>query len=408
MPCASLTSHRLLRLMRNIFRKTRRNDPSDLDGLLTTAIADNVAPFIVAAVANADGVKWQGAAGGWNGSYEASQDTVFRIFSMTKGVCAVAAMTLIEKNRLRINDPVKKIIPDFERVQVLAGFKDGRPILRAPKRDVTVCDLATHMSGFANEAFYPRLAEYVEKTGHPSILTGRREAFYIPLADDPGKEWRYGIGPDWLGRVIEMVDGRPIDRYCTEEIFEPLHMHDTVFEKNAGIKDRIAPVKIRGQDGSFSDIEFDPPAQPQVYCMGQALYSTARDYIKLLRMLLCSGELDGQRILQPESVKNLMRNRIGRKTVNTLQSGNPSISNNIALYPEYRKNHSLGFIRMDLSVPGARSKGAQGWAGVCNTHFWLDPIKDLASVVMAQTLPFFDKCFMDFFYKYERAVYKSF
>ena len=222
---------------------------------------------------------------------------------------------------------------------------------------------------------------------------------------DPGERWDYGIGIDWLGQAVEAVDGRRIDQFCREELLDPLGMSDTRFEVTSDMESRLAGLKMRGEDGAFSDFDLAPPPKPEFYGMGHALYSTAPDYMRFLRMFLNRGELDGVRILSPSAVDQMTENSIGDVRVGKLTSLYPSISADIELFPGIEKTHSLGFLRVEENVPGMRSAGSQGWAGVCNTHFWFDPSKDIAAVIMTQSLPFVEPRFMKVYEAFERAVY---
>ena len=141
--------------------------------------------------------------------------------------------------------------------------------------------------------------------------------------------------------------------------------------------------------------------------MGHALYSTASDYMRFLRMFLNRGEFHGVRILSPSAVDQMTANSIGDVRVGKLISLAPPISADIELFPGIETTHSLGFLRVEEAVSGMRSAGSQGWAGVCNTHFWFDPSKDIAAVIMTQTLPFVEPRFMKVYKAFERAVYSS-
>ena len=143
---------------------------------------------------------------------------------------------------------------------------------------------------------------------------------------DPGERWDYGIGIDWLGRIVEKVDGRPIDRFCKEEIFDPLQMGDTRFEVEDHMKARLAAVKIRGEDGKFGDFELAPPSKPEFYGMGHALYSTAPDYMRFLRMYLNKGTLDGARMLSEKGLESMLANQIGDIPIPLLKTAAPAIT----------------------------------------------------------------------------------
>ena len=145
--------------------------------------------------------------------------------------------------------PVVEILPEFGQRQVLDGFNaDGRPRMRAPRTQATVRHLATHTSGLVYELWNKDMQRYMQATGLTSIDSGSRSSLAYPLLFETGTQWDYGIGIDWLGQVVEKVDGRTIDRFCREEIIEPLEMKDTRFEADADIAPRLACVRIRGED----------------------------------------------------------------------------------------------------------------------------------------------------------------
>jgi len=282
--------------------------------VLSRAVDREDVPFVVGMVANAAGPIYSGAFGDAAPGLKASEDTVFRIFSMTKAVGSTAAMILVDRGKLDPEMPVKEILPDFGRIQVLERFDGDKPILRAPRREATVRHLATHTSGLEYEFWNADMANYMAKTGHPSILSGLKSATFYPMMTDPGTRWGYGPSIDWLGLVVEKIDGRRIDRFCREEIFEPLGMKDTAFEVSDAMAKRLASVKIRGEDGKFAPYDIAPPPNPEVYGMGHALYSTAPDYIRFLRVFLNRGTLNGSRLLSEKSVDWMLADRMNGLT----------------------------------------------------------------------------------------------
>jgi CubicO group peptidase (beta-lactamase class C family) len=268
-----------------------------------------------------------------------------------------------------------------------------------------VRQLATHTSGFAYEFWNPDIPKYMQATGHPSILSGLKTSLFYPLVFDPGERWDYGIGIDWLGQVVEVVDGLKIDRFCREEILDPLNMIDTRFEVEDRMASRLASVSSRGEDGKFGDFAIAPPSNPEFYGMGHALYSTAPDYMRFLRMYLNKGQLEGKRLLSEKAVQSLLSNQIGDLKVGVLKTVAPAITADAEFFPGRKKTHSLAFMRIEEDVPEMRSAGSQFWAGVLNTHCWFDPNKNLAAVLMTQSLPFVEPRFMDVYDRFERAVY---
>jgi methyl acetate hydrolase len=380
---------------------------SDLDKVISEAVSNQHAPFLVAMTGNADGVTWSAAAGERSPGQAAAVDTVFRIFSMTKAVGSTAAMILMDRGKLSPDATVESLLPEFADLKVLDGFGPDGPRLRAPRVKATVRHLATHTSGLVYEFWNQDVARYLQVTGAPSILSGLAASLNYPLQFEPGERWDYGIGIDWLGRVVEKVDGRRIDRFCREEIFEPLRMPDTQFEVEERLASRLAAVSIRGEDGRFADFALAPPSNPEFYGMGHALYSTAPDYMRFLRMYLNKGALDGKRILSEAGLQTMLSNQIGNTPIPCLKTVVPAITADAEFFPGRRKSHSMAFMRFEEDVPGMRSAGSQGWAGVLNTHCWFDPKAGLAGLLMTQSLPFVEPRFASVYEAFERAAYRQ-
>ena len=380
---------------------------SDLITILNDAVTAGGVPFVVAMSGNSSGVTWSGAAGERVPGVAATEDTVFRIFSMTKAVGSTAAMILIDRGKLSPDTPVEEILPQFADIKILDGFDGDTPRLRAPEIKATVRHLATHTSGFVYEFWNGDIPKYMEATGHLTILSGLKASLNYPLVFEPGERWDYGIGIDWLGQVVEAVDGRSIDAFCREEIFDPLGMPDTNFEVTDSMANRLAGIQARGEDGQFADFDIAPPSNPEFYGMGHALYSTAPDYMRFQRMFLNKGQLDGSRILSEAGVETMLANHIGDLRVGKLTTVAPPITADAEFFPGFEKTHSLGFMRMEEDVPEMRAAGSQAWAGVLNTHFWFDPARDVAGLIMTQTLPFVEPRFMELYEQFERAVYAN-
>ncbi len=377
---------------------------SNMDDVLNNAVAAGDVPFVVAMAANSDGVTYSGAAGQASEGRAAGEDTAFRVFSMTKAVGSVAAMILIDRGKLSMDTAVADILPAWNDLQVLDGWDGDTPMLRPQRTTATIRHLATHTSGLEYEFWNPDMAKYLEVTQSPSILTGTRAGLMPPLMSDPGTRWGYGMSIDWLGQVVEAVDGRSIVDFCQAEIFDPLGMTDTAFEPDA-LTDRLASVSIRGEDGKFDPFEIAPPAQPEIYGMGHALYSTAPDYLSFLRMVLNKGELNGNRILSEAAVEQMLSDQMQGLKFQRMATVAPPLTADVDL-PE-GTSHSFAFVRFEDDVPGGRKAGSQSWAGVCNTHYWIDPASDVAAVIMTQSLPFVEDPYMRTYQAYEQAIYAN-
>ncbi|MEM1076356.1 MAG: serine hydrolase domain-containing protein [Pseudomonadota bacterium] len=375
---------------------------SEMDEILQKAVDAGDVPFVVAMASNAEGVIYSGAFGHAAEGRAAQEDTVFRVFSMTKAVGSVAAMILIDRGALSMDTPVADILPDWNKLQVLDGWHGDKPNLRAPTTTATVRHLATHTSGLEYEFWNTDMAKYLEVTEAAPILSGLKAGLNYPLMTDPGMRWGYGPGIDWLGQIVEAVDGRRIDAFCQAEIFDPLGMSSTAFEPDA-LSDRLADVSIRGEDGKFAPFEIAPPPKPEFYGMGHALYSTAPDYLTFIRMVLNKGALDGNRVLSEDSIAKMTADQMNGLTFQYMATAVPPLTADVVM-PE-GTTHSFAFVRAEADVPNARRSGSQSWAGVCNTHYWIDPASDLAAVIMTQSLPFVEDPYMRTYRAFEEALY---
>ena len=381
---------------------------SRLDDVLATAVAQQDLPFAVAMTASRAGVTWSGAVGDAAPGLSASTDTVFRIFSMTKAIGSLAAMILIDRRRLSMDTPVAEVLPDHPPLRVLDGWDGDAPRFRDPATPVTVRHLATHTSGLVYEFWNDVMPGYLERTGQATILSGTKASLgAYPLLFDPGTRWDYGIGIDWLGQVVEAVDGRRIDAFCKDEIFGPLGMTDTDVVVRPDMAPRLAAVKARGEDGVFVDFDLAPPVDPEVYGMGHCLYSTPENYLRFCRMILSGGALDGTRILSERAVADMTANQIGDVRIGKMTTVVPPVTADFEPFPDTSKTHSFACMRVEEDVPGMRRAGTNAWAGVLNTHYWIDPASDVCAVLMTQSLPFVEPRYMATYEAFERAVYAA-
>lgn len=383
---------------------------SKLDQILADAVADGDAPFLVAAISDRNGVLWQGSAGQAATSLKAGQDVVCHLYSATKAIGSLAFLILVDRGKLSLDTKVSDVLPEFGKVQVLESIGPSGPVYRAPKSAVTMRQLLTHTSGLAYSPWDVKENDWEVSTKCPPPNVGTVQGFTHPLMFDPGTGWTYGVGLDWTGFVVEKVDGRRIDQFCYEEIFEPLGMNDTMFETDAATA-RLPDPKVRGAEGTFSDAKFIiPPARPQVYGMGQACHGTALDYLKLLRLVLNDGHADGRPILSAATMALMKQNQIGSMRLPfPLKTLQPVIGADMDLFPGLGVpfSHTIGFMRNEADVPGRRRAGSLTWAGVLNTHYWVDPASGIAGTLFTQTLPFLDPRFQNVYTKFETAVYRE-
>lgn len=381
--------------------------PEDLQRSLNSAVASGQVPYVVAMVGNTAGMLWHGTAGRCvvDGP-EASLNTVFRIVSMSKAIGSTAALILADRGILDWDMPVDEVLPEFGELRILDAYGAAGASLRVPSKRATLRHLASHTSGLAYEFWDEELGRYLQDTGTPSIVSGRRAGLNYPLRFDPGNRWQYGGGIDWLGMAVAALDGRRIDQFCREEIFIPLGMSSTEFELSDSLHSRLGQVFARSEDSFVgAPLDLDPPSSPEFYGMGHALYSTAPDYLRFLRMWLGYGQLDGVRILKHNTVVDALRNQIGDLRLEARRSAFPPATADLDILHDIEKTHGLAFARVEQDVPGRRAVGSQFWGGVLNTHFWLDPKNDRAGLFMTQALPFLDASIMEAFANFEISAY---
>jgi methyl acetate hydrolase len=387
-------------------------DTTAINKVLQDAVASGQVAGVTAAAANGDGVMVEAAFGRRSlaGSAPMTNDTVFRIASMTKAVTGAAAMQMVEQGKLSLDQPAGEILPFLASPMVLEGFDAaGEPKLRPAKGVITLRNLLTHTAGFVYDTWNANMNHYAAKTGLPTRTnTGKLAALHAPLGFDPGERWEYGINIDVAGRMVEVASGQDLETYMHEHLFRPLSMTDTGFVIKPQWKDRMAQVHTRDAKGGLTPVESLPPAEnPEFYAGGGGLFSTAHDYLTFLRALMRGGELNGARILKSETVALMGQNHMGALNVLPMQTFKPAMSNDCELFPGMDKKWGLTFLINTRDVPGARSAGSLAWAGINNTYYWLDPAKRIAGVLMTQVLPFADPTVLGLLDRFERAVYAA-
>lgn len=381
-----------------------------LDRILEAGIAAGAAPGVVAMAADSSGIVYEGAAGvtGPGRDTPMGSDTVFRIASMTKAVTAACAMQLVERGDLELDAPAKTVAPWIGEAEVLTGFDaDGTPQTRPPARDVTLRHLLTHTSGYSYDIFNSKVGRYMEHHGLPSILTCKYDSLRAPLVFDPGTDWEYSIGIDWAGRMVEIVSGRTLGEFLEESLAGPLGMKDTAFALREDMQARLVDASTRTPDGGIAPLEFEFEAEGDFHMGGGGLFSTPADYLRFARMLLGGGELDGARVLKAETVKHMGENSIGDLEVPDFVSENPALALSGPIFPGQVARWGLSFALNTEDVPGGRGAGSLTWAGVHNTFYWVDPKKDIATVLMMQLLPANDPKVLELLVNYEQALYAA-
>ena len=381
-----------------------------IDQALSQAVDAKTVPGIVAIAATDKGVVYEGAFGKRdmaNGP-DITPDTVFWIASMTKAVTATACMQLVERGKLQLEQPMGELLPELASAQVLEGFDaSGAPKLRPAKRPITLRHLLTHTAGFTYSIWSEPMAQYEKVTGIPFIGTCQVAALSAPLMFDPGDRWEYGINIDWVGRAVEAVSDQSLEIYFREHIFEPLGMADTGFLISSAQKARVATMYNRKADASLEATPFEMPQRPEFFMGGGALFSTPRNYIAFLQMLLNDGSFNGAQVLEPETVALMGQNHIGDLNVVTLKTIRPDLSNDANFFPGMEHKWGLSFDINTEPGPAGRSPGSLCWAGLFNTYFWIDPTKRVTGTIMTQLLPFADAAVLKLYAQFESGLYDA-
>jgi CubicO group peptidase (beta-lactamase class C family) len=322
------------------------------------------------------------------------RDTIFRLYSMTKPLTSTALMMLYEEGRFQMGDPLSKYLPEFAHLQVLRNpdgdVKDTMPVQHEP----TIQDVLRHTAGFTHALeTTPLDAEYAKAKlfgVDVSLAEMMQRLAKLPLQYEPGKKWVYSVGPDVQARLVEVLSGMPFDRFLKERLLEPLGLKDTGFWVPPDGAQRLATVywmkdgkltPIDDAHGSPGDIWLSEPWTVNSYTVNHkrkggsyGLVATTEDYFRFGQMMLNGGNLDGVRILSPQTVQFMTRDHLGPISM-PREDGKPSGT-----------GFGLGFAVMeDPAAAGYMSSiGSYFWAGYASTYFWIDPKEDMVVVAMTQ------------------------
>ncbi len=329
-----------------------------------------------------------------------TDDTLWRIYSMTKPVTSVAAMILYEEGKLALTDPVSEFIPSFGDVRVYAGGSDQKQVTVPATEPVRVWHLLTHTAGLTYgfhrvhpvDALY-RAAGFEWGTPPGTDLAAACDLWAgLPLLFQPGAEWNYSVATDVLGRVVEVASGQRLDEFLTARILAPLGMTDTAFWTGPEAAPRLAALYRPGPGGAavrLDELGRAALKSPRMLGGGGGLVSTAADYDRFTQMLLDradspAGELDGVRLLSPRTVGYMARNHLpGGQDLETF--GRPLHAES----PFRGIGFGLGFAVVIDPVPGkvVCSPGELSWGGAASTAFWIDAAAGLTVSFFTQLLP---------------------
>jgi CubicO group peptidase (beta-lactamase class C family) len=313
-------------------------------------------------------------------------DAIVRIRSMTKPITTAAALVLYDEGKFKLDDPVSRYLPEFKGLRVYAGTGGGTVEAR---REVTVRDLMRHTSGLTYgmpdgspvDQLY--IANKVEDPGD-SLADMVGKLGKLPLLYQPGTRFHYSVSTDVLGRLAEVLSGKPLDEFLRDRVFKPLDMRDTGFVVPDEKLDRFAAGYRRSEQGALKRV--DAPATsryraPRKYLSGGGgLVSTARDYARFCQLVLNGGELHGTRLLRAETVREMTTNQLPPEALPMTLGG----------FPQPGLGFGLGVsVRLDTKSPRPDpAAGEFGWSGAASTSFWVAPGPGLIVIVLQQVEPF--------------------
>ncbi|MDP3516940.1 MAG: serine hydrolase domain-containing protein [Pseudohongiella sp.] len=318
---------------------------------------------------NKDGIAMLETAGtqGPGDATPVDQETIFRIYSMTKPIVSVAAMDMVEDSLLSVSDPVSKYIPEFSNMQVINSETGA---LSPAQNVMTVEHLLTHKSGLIQAIFSPdtdlgkSYAAQIPSDGSLTNLEVAQRLGKLPLFFEPGTAWHYGHSTDVLGAVLEVAAGQTLETILNERIFEPLGMDETTFYVPASKASRLAQ-PIHGEMGDNTIVR---PQQSG----GGGLNSTTEDYVRFAQMLLQGGEYRGARILEPATLALMQEKRI-----------TPDVSREFFFYGN-RGDWSMGFHLQPVDASNPDGAHNFGWRGIGGTLFLVDPENEFFMIYMEQ------------------------
>lgn len=321
-----------------------------------------------------------------------ADDTIFRIYSMSKPITSIALMQLYERGMFQLNDPVHRVIPSWRDHQVYVSGEGQDMVLTAPTQPVTFRHALSHMAGLSYGATHHPIDKMyrehdIVRGDGATLATFVDKLATVPLYYTPGTQWMYSYATDVCGHLVEALSGMTLDRYFEEHIFKPLGMTDTAFSVAPQSHARLAANYERQRDRTLKLI--DDPAdstylhQPSFLSGGGGLTGTTADYLRFCEMLRCEGKLDGARIIGSRTLRMMRQNH--------LPNGGDLSSLAIGAFSETAYDgvgFGLGFA-MSLSEVSAGALGVEDyyWGGAASTIFWVDPVEDLSVVFMTQLMP---------------------
>ncbi|MES2033772.1 MAG: serine hydrolase domain-containing protein [Pseudomonadota bacterium] len=330
-----------------------------------------------------------------------ADDTIVRIYSMTKPIVSVALMTLFEKGLFQLDDPVSRFVPEWKQHRVWVSGDGAEMVTEAPRRPVSFRDVLCHTGGLTYGSMLAALTglpiEHPVDKAYDVIGVRRGEGEttdqflaklgQVPLRYQPGERWMYSLSTDVCGALVERISGQSLGDYLEQTLFKPLGMVDTAFHVPADKAHRLAANYSRMPDKSLRLVD-DPAKSPYLRAPtfesgGGGLAGTMADYVRFAEMLRRGGELDGQRIIGPRTLDLMTQNHLkGGVDLTEMAIGTFSETSNTGI------GFGLGFaMTIDQTATGGLSSADYYWGGAASTIFWVDPKEELSVVFMTQLMP---------------------
>jgi len=322
-------------------------------------------------------------------------DTIFRIYSMSKPVTSIALMMLLEEGRFQLTDPVYKFIPSWREHRVWVEGEGEAMVTRAPKAPMTVQHLLCHTAGLTYGGFLPGLelpvdsayaAAGISRAGTDTLQEFVEKLAKVPLLYEPGSRWSYSMSTDVCGYLVEAISGQSFESFLQDRLFGPLDMPDTGFSVSDAQLDRFAACYERTPDKSLR-LQDDPETSryrsaPAAPSGAGGLVGTVSDYANFCEMLLQKGQFRGKQIIGRPILELMTRNHLGDHSLAQMAVGGFSETSNDGV------GFGLGFATtMDAAASGTVGEGDFYWGGLASTLFWVDPVEDLYAIFMTQLIP---------------------
>ena len=322
-------------------------------------------------------------------------DTIFRIYSMSKPITSVALMMLFEEGRFQLTDPVYKFIPSWRQHQVWVEGEGESMVTRPPTAPMTIQHLLCHTSGLTYAGFLPGLELPVDpadatagisRAGTDTLAQFVEKLAQVPLLYEPGSRWSYSLATDVCGHLIEVISGQPLEEFLIERLFDPLEMPDTRFsvpddklERFAACYERAPDKTLRLQDDPATSRFRRPPVAPSG---AGGLVGTINDYTNFCEMLVNHGAFRGQQLIGRPILELMTRNHLGGASLAQMAVGGFSETSNEGV------GFGLGFAStIDAAASGTVGEGDFYWGGLASTLFWVDPTENLYAIFMTQLIP---------------------